>query len=60
MISLFHAPLPALKYGDLKGEATLEFREAVLNQRLLDSHYAQLRAENIAEFRRLKESNRGE
>jgi hypothetical protein len=54
MIAFIHAPLPAVKEADLKRPCGLELRESILNHRLLDSHYAKLRAENIDELRRHK------
>lgn len=60
MIAFLHRPLEPVHYDDLKSQGTLELREMILNQRLLDSHYAQLRVENIEKFRRLKKANSGE
>lgn len=54
MFNVIHAPLPKVTEKTLKQDAALELRELKLNQRLLDSYYAQLRAENVKEVRKLR------
>lgn len=57
MVSIFHTPLQRLKYEHLTEASNLELRGEILNQRLMDSHYAQLRVANIDDFRRIKRAN---
>ena len=55
--SLINAPFNPVKRDDLKGKGTIELRAEILNQRMLDTYYAELRADNFDEFRRIKRAN---
>ena len=54
--SPWHAQILKIKRDDLKTDALLEYREAALNQRLIDKYYDQLRSElrgQIIELQRI-------
>jgi hypothetical protein len=54
--SPWYAKLTPLKRDDLKIDALLEYREAALNQRLIDKYYDQQRSElrgQIIELQRI-------
>jgi len=55
--SLINAPFNPVTRDDLKGKGTIELRAEILNQRMLDTYYAELRADNFDEFRRIKRAN---
>lgn len=52
MVNFFHARFPPLETTDLD-EITLDLREAILNQRMIDIYYAQQKAANASEYKRL-------
>jgi predicted kinase len=52
MVSYLHARFPPLRETDLS-EVTLSLREEILNQRLIDAHYAIIKATNAREYKRL-------